>query len=242
MNKYLKLLSLAIIVSLAYAGISAAQSSFSIKLGTFSPKDARTGFYGALEGGGGDANVDYGLGLHIYYDSFTKSTLVGEGNIPGYGNLPQQRMDVDYKMLGLPIMAHLTVRLFRQSVFHPYGGVEGGYELLFTREKNFAANVSDNRFYHGFGAQALLGAEYDLGPTSDLLAEVFYNWATLSRSVGTNAGLPVNENFNFNGFGFRVGVRLHRAYHPPVVPVTTTTTTTTTQPEPVPTPEPNPGY
>lgn len=242
MYRYLKILFVAFILTAISAGYSLAQSNLSIKLGEFSPKDGKSGFYGVLSTGGGDPSVEYGIGVHVFYSNFTKTTLVGEGQIPGYSQpLPQTRMDVSYKLFGLPLMLNLMVRLFPNSVIHPYGGVSGGYELLFTHEENHNLNVSDTRFYHGFGGQAFLGGEYDLGPTSDLLAEVFYNWSTPSRNVSSSAGLPVSESFDFSGLGFRVGVRLHRPYHH--APAVTTTTTTTTAPtEPVPVPEPNPGY
>lgn len=201
---------LAILLLISFGGAASAQSVLYLKLGTFNPKDAKAGFIvGITTGRQVDEKVDFGIGADLFIKKYTQMTAVDSATSPGGTSTQTVQTDIEYLMYGLPIMLHLNVRFIPESVVHPYAGIAGGYELVFSREANYFTGNKDNRFYGGWGWQLMVGGEYSLGSSSGLLMELFYNGATVKRSKGSNElGFPLHEELNFSGFGFRVGARL----------------------------------
>lgn len=185
---------------------SAAQSVVSLKLGTFNPKDAEAGFIvGLATGRQVDERVDFGLSADLFIRKFTDETDVGKDPSTG-GNIKQ--VEIDYSMYALPIMVQFNVRILPLAILRPYFGLAGGYEIVFSRERNYIDDIKDNRLYGGFGWQLMLGGEYRLGGASGLLGELFYNGCTVKRNKGTSGdGYPIHEELDFSGLGFRLGMR-----------------------------------
>lgn len=206
---YLQVCSLALLIA-AFGLSASAQSVITIKLGTFNPQDAKAGFIGSLVYGRQvDERVDFGLGADLFIRKFKQEATVDTGITPGGTTVSDVQTMIEYSMYGLPIMAHLSVRILPNAIVKPYAELAAGYEIVFSREANYQVNVKDNRLYGGFGWQLMLGGEYGLGSSSGVLAEILYNGCTVKRGTGTNtAGFPTHEELNFSGFGFRVGFRL----------------------------------
>lgn len=187
---------------------SAAQSVVSLKLGTFNPEDAKAGFIvGVATGRQVDERVDFGLGADLFIRKFTQETSVGQEAGGQYESELVQR-EIDYSMYALPIMVQFNVRILPLAILRPYFGLAGGYEIVFSRERNYVDDIKDNRLYGGFGWQLMLGGEYRLGGASGLLGEIFYNSCTVKRNKGTSGkGYPIHEELDFSGLGFRLGMR-----------------------------------
>jgi len=198
------------ILFLGACSLASAQSILTVKLGTFNPVDAKAGLIAGLTYGRQvDERVDFGLGADLFIRKFKQETTVNTDTTLSGSNVSEKQTNIDYSMYGLPLMAHLNVRFLPQSRVQPYVGLAGGYEIVFSREANYEADVKENRLYAGFGWQAMVGGEFALGSASGILAEVLYNGCTVKRSTGSNgAGFPTHEELDFSGFGFRVGVRL----------------------------------
>jgi hypothetical protein len=209
MLKFYQLL-IAAVLSLILCANLAWGAGVNIKLGIFDPRGAKSGFIGGISTARGDEMIDYGLGLDLFVRQYSDETVVDTSVSQGGNQTMTVRTNISYSMYGLPIMAHLTVRLLPGSVIRPYASVGAGYEIVFSREANYNQGVDPtNRLYGGFGLQFMIGGEYVLARTSSLLGEIFYNACTVRRGSGTTQGFPTHEELNFSGFGFRVGARIN---------------------------------
>jgi hypothetical protein len=186
------------------------QSALKIKAGIFNPRDAKAGFIvGIATGRQVDERVDFGIGADLFIRRFEQEEEVDTNTSTSQTDPEIYQTELSYSMYGLPIMVHLDVRILPDAPVIPYVGIAGGYELLFSREANYLEDDTDNRLYGGFGWQLLAGAEYPIGSASSILGEIMYNGSKLSRSQGSSAaGLPLHEELDFSGFGFRLGFRL----------------------------------
>jgi hypothetical protein len=194
---------------LILAGTTQAQSFLTLKFGTLNPKDTKSGMiFGILSGRQIDERMDFGLSADLFVRKFTQESTVEE-ETTGQTEPTIVRREIDYAVWGLPIMAQLNVHLVPGAIVEPYIGIAGGYELLFSRERNYETDEKDSRFYHGFGWQFLIGGAYSLGMRSSIGAELFYNGATVKRRSGSDAaGFPLHEELDFSGLGVRIALRL----------------------------------
>jgi len=83
------------------------------------------------------------------------------------------------------------------------------YQFLFNTEHNFEENIKEKRNYSGFGWMARAGIEYNIGSRSSLLIEAFYNSCKVKGNKEKKQGLPVWDEVDVSGLGFRAGVRLY---------------------------------
>jgi len=181
-----------------------------IRFGTFDPKDAKSGLIlGMRTGRDFDNMILVGFSADLFWKSYTEDSPIGTGTTPGGTQVTTLQQAVDYKTLILPLMFTADVKIpVQNSPIRPYFGGGIGYQLLFNKENNFVDNVSDSRFYSGFGYQFDVGAEYEMSPNAGFYLEGFYNGCKAKRSGGTAAGLPTWEEVDISGLGFRVGVTL----------------------------------
>ncbi len=181
-----------------------------VKLGYFSPKAVKPGFIGGIMVGSSvDENVDVGISVDYFSRSYKKDELVAK--TVSEGGLVQSTMQrtLDFSTQAIPITASIVVKFSNQMPFTFFLGGGLGYQLLFNKETNYQENVSERRFYRGFGWQLEGGAMYRIGQRSWFFGEVFYNSATPSRNKNKNAqGLPTWEQVDISGVGVRLGVRL----------------------------------
>lgn len=196
-------------VVLTLAATTQAQSILILKFGTMKPKGTKSGMiFGIFTGRQVDERMDFGLSADLFVRKFTQESTIKEGEA-GQINPTFVRREIDYSIWALPIMAQLNVHLLPNVIVEPYLGIAGGYELLFSRERNYETDEKDSRFYHGFGWQVIAGAAYPLGMRSAIGVEVFYNGSIVKRRSGSDdAGFPLHEELNFSGLGARITVRL----------------------------------
>jgi hypothetical protein len=185
-----------------------AQTYLGIKFGSLNPEDAKAGFLvGIATGKQVDERVDFGLAADLFIRRFSQETEVGEDPQSGGTDV---RQEISFSMYALPLMAQLTLNVMPGAMVEPYASISGGYEIVLSSESNYVTGEKDSRFYGGFGWQIALGGRYPLGYSSALLAEIFYNGATVKRSKGKDDyGFPIHEELNFSGMGFRLGFRLN---------------------------------
>lgn len=191
------------------AEIARSQSTFSVKAGTFNPEDAKAGFIvGMTTGRQVDERLDFSLGADLFIRKFSQKSAIDTTDYTGLIDPNDTQTEIEYSIYGLPIMVHFTIRVLPTAVVKPYIELAGGYELVFSREVNYLTDDKSSRFYSGFGWQVMLGGELPLGSSSAILGEILYNNATVKRSKGkTEQGLPIHEELDFSGLGFRVGLR-----------------------------------
>ncbi|TKJ40625.1 hypothetical protein CEE37_06580 [candidate division LCP-89 bacterium B3_LCP] len=194
---------------LILASVTQAQSVTKIKVGTFNPKNARAGLIvGFTTGQKVDERLDFGFGADLFIRKFSQESQVDTSTTSGGTTTSGIETEIEYSMYALPLMVHLDFNIMPETVLKPYIGIAGGYEILFSHEANYLTGEKQSRFYGGFGWQMMIGAEFPIGHQSALLGEILYNGCVAKRSKGSNEqGLPLHEELNFSGLGFRVGLR-----------------------------------
>jgi hypothetical protein len=199
-----------IMLSFASALYADTGKGFTLRASYFSPSDAEAGFaFGGSFGYMFDRFVELGVGADFLYKMYRESTPVATEDFESGLSSTTVVSRVRYNRLIVPIMAELTIKfpVFWKASIFGQGGV--GYELLWNKEENFDAGISDSRLYGGFAYQFGAGLRIDLGRDSALFAEGYYNGAVVKRSrKDIVKDLPVFEEVDLSGFGVRVGVAL----------------------------------
>jgi len=181
-----------------------------LKIGYFGPRDAKNGFiFGVNMGNSVDELVDLGFGVDIFHRSYRKDSQIAETISPGGVVEHTVVRELDFSTTAIPVMGTVTIKLSGAMPFTYFVGGGLGYEFLWNRETNYVAGASEKRFYHGFAWRAEGGILYQLGSRSSLIGEVFYMGANPKRNREKTAqGLPVWQEVNMSGFGFRIGLRI----------------------------------
>ena len=182
-------------------------SVLSISGGYMNTKDAKSGLIaGAGIGIALDESVDLGLAVDFYNKKYTKETQVATTDQEGLSSTLIVK-EVEFSRTILPILLTINVKVPTSRYFGYFirGGL--GYELLFSKEKNYAEGTDENRNFGGLGWKFAGGMFYNVGSRSTLIANLFYNNCEVSRNVDQSVkGLPVQERVDLSGLGFRLGV------------------------------------
>lgn len=186
--------------------------STTIKIGYFNPKDTKEGaLLGINLSGAVDEIVDLGFSVDIFQRTYKKDSEVAKTVSQGGLVEHQIQRDMEFTTTALPLMGTVTIKLSGRMPFTYFldGGL--GYALMWNKESNYSLDVSEKRFYHGVVWQLGLGMMYKMGSRSYLIAEAFYNDASLKRDKGkTENGLPIWTEVDLSGPGFRLGLRFER--------------------------------
>ena len=93
-----------------------------------------------------------------------------------------------------------------QSVI-PYGGIAGGWEVLFLSADDFITGDSFDATFTGWGWQAWLGAGIPLSGQARLTGELFVNQSQPEREVtDPTTGQDFLEIVDMDGVGMRFGL------------------------------------
>ena len=209
----LRLSILLIIVMLGSVAVTAhaqAKPFTQFRFGTLNPKDAQSGLIlGVRTGRDFDNMVMVGFSADLFWKTYTEESEIADSVTSGGVTVTTVQRDVEYKTMLLPLMFTADVKIpVENSPIRPYFGGGIGYQLLFNKEENFEDNISDSRFYGGFGWMFELGAEYMMSPHTAFYLEGFYNGCKVKRSSDSAAGLPTWEEVDMSGLGFRIGLSL----------------------------------
>ena len=204
------LLIVMIMGSVALTAHAQAKPFTQFRFGTLNPKDAQSGLIlGIRTGRDFDNMIMVGFSADLFWKTYTEESEIADSVTSGGVTVTTVQRDVEYKTLLLPLMFTADVKIpVENSPIRPYFGGGIGYQLLFNKEENFEDNVSDSRFYSGFGWMFELGAEYVMSPHTAFYLEGFYNGCKVKRSSDSAAGLPTWEEVDMSGLGFRVGLSL----------------------------------
>jgi hypothetical protein len=206
------LLGISLIWCLPDSASAQRYSATTLKLGYFNPKDAASGFiiggnYGLVM----DETVDVGLGFDVFRKTYRKDVALATKDYAQDIIQTTYQREIEMTTLVLPIMATISAKIpissFNPSAFLLVNGGLG-WELMFNTENNYKENKKESRFYNGFGFMLGVGALYQIGTNSAVLAELGYNGCRVSRNQKKVEGLPVWDEVNISGFLFRVGIRL----------------------------------
>lgn len=192
------------------------KSMIDVHAGYLDPSGTQAGMlFGVALQSNFDEAVDVGFGFDVFQKSYSEETEVSTGqNGDTQTTIVATRMD--YRRTALPLYASLKIKIpglisraNDQIIFGYFARASISYQFLFSDEKNYEANKSENRKYAGWGWQAGGGIYYRVGARSTLIAEAIYNNCTVSRDVSKQTDqLPLTERVSLAGLGLRVGVEL----------------------------------
>ncbi|MCK5146509.1 outer membrane beta-barrel protein [bacterium] len=202
---------LIILFTVVLAGSASAQGfrQLEIRGGYLNPKGTEGSFIlGGSYGYSFDERVSLSLGADFFNKSYSQTDKVADGKEIA-GVQPVQVSEVmKYHTFLLPFTANLDIRFPFDKGMNFYSGVGLSYQFLFNEEENFERGVKEKRNYRGFGWIFRSGIELILGSRSAIIIEAFYNSAKVKGNHDTVEGLPVWDEVNVSGLGFRAGVRL----------------------------------
>ena len=178
--------------------------------GYLNPKGTAAGFiFGGAYGVSVDERVDVSLGFSYFNKSYKKESVVAD---TGYVSVLDERTvmrELEYSTTLLPVCFNVNVRIPFQPPVYYYVGGSLSYQFLFNTEKNFEAGISEKRNYRGWGWMVRAGVEYVIGSRSSVILEALYNIGKVKRNVEeTVEGLPIWDEVDVSGLGFRAGLRL----------------------------------
>ena len=183
--------------------------SFEFMVGSLNPKDVKPGMVWDVKYGiAVDEAVDISLGIELFNKSYRKTSAVAEEISQGGTVTTTRQLEVEYNALLLPLTANATIHLPMSPPFGLYLGAGLSWQFLFNKENNFEDDISESRTYNGGGWVARIGGEMQLGARSSLLAEIHYNNCRVKRNADKKAGLPVYDEVDVSGLGFKVGLRM----------------------------------
>lgn len=187
--------------------IAQGNSTFGVSAGYLNPKDTKHGMlFGLSVGKAFDEAVDIGLGLDVFHTSYTEETTVAK-TVDNGMTIEKTMTSVEYSRTILPLTLNVNVKVPAGRYFGYYfrGGLN--YEFLFSKEKNYKLNITENRNFGGMGWHGAAGIYYLIGSRSTFIANVLYNNCTVKHDLQKSVeGLPITEKVNLSGLGFRVGV------------------------------------
>jgi hypothetical protein len=155
-----------------------------------------------------DERVDVALGVDVFHKGYTKTTEVNQGTDATGTTWTTVQKELEYNTTLIPISLTFTARIPIRPPFFWYLGGGLAYELLFDKYNNLKENTSEKRSYKGLGWLGRVGGEYQIGSRSSLRLEVFYNACRVKGNEEKKEGLPVWDEVNVTGLGFRGGLRI----------------------------------
>ncbi len=183
-----------------------------IKIGTFNPKDAKSGFiFGFNHGMVIDERVDVGFSADLFRKTYKKDVQIASQEYAQGINEKTYQRELEFTTMVIPLMATIDLKIpisdYRPAPYlYLHGGL--GWEMMFNSEKNYVDNTKESRFYNGFGYMIGAGMLYELGSSSAIIAELGYNGCRVSRDQKKVQGLPVWDEVNVSGLMLRLGIRL----------------------------------
>lgn len=193
-------------------GLASAQGVRILELqgGYLNPKDTNPGLiFGGSYGISIDERVDLSLGISYFHKNYKKESTVADTDYVAGVHETTVMRELEYNTTLLPISANVTIRIPLQPPVYYFIGGSVVYQFLFNTEKNFNEGISEKRKYGGWGWMVRAGIDYNIGSRSSILLEAFYNIGKVKRNVeNTVQGLPVWDEVNVSGLGFRAGLRL----------------------------------
>jgi len=186
-------------------------SSHTLRFGFYNPTDAKAGIaLGYIYGIPIDEMVTLGVGGDLYLKSYVKETVVATEDTLFSGEVQTIEREMDFSSYLLPLHATIMVDLpMDVSGFTPFVTGDLGFSFLINREVNYLTDDSDTKFFAAFTWCLGGGMKYQLGSSSSALFELYYNNAKLKNNkTETDAGLPVYDEINMSGLGFRIGLQM----------------------------------
>ena len=150
-------------------------------------------------------NVQMGLAFDWMYRHDSQRTLTGNPYEAAGSTITPERVLAQSSSHLFPMSAYLQLRL-PMGPISPYGGVGGGYEILYLYAQDYETGQNFNATFGGWGWQTWAGVKIPLGSTVRLNGELFLNESIVQRDVMDVNGIPYVERVDVSGGGARAGL------------------------------------
>jgi len=186
------------------------ESPAQIHFGFFDPDGhGATSFLLGLRGGPlVDPHVQIGGGVDWVYRTDDETVVAGEPFEQGGTTVTPTRVLSRASTHLFPFTLFMQVSGDDNQSVIPYGGIAGGWEVLFLSADDFTTGESFDATFTGWGWQAWLGAGIPLSGQARLNGEVYVNQAQPERDVDDpTTGLTYRERVKADGVGMRLGLQ-----------------------------------
>ncbi|MBN2103086.1 outer membrane beta-barrel protein [bacterium] len=192
-------------VILALGSVSGQNmKSLEFQVGSLNPKDLRSGtIWDVKYGIAVDEKVDIQVGIAYFNKSYTKTEVIGD-TTDEFGKEQEIKEKMKQTTALLPLSVNATVHFPLSPPFGIYAGAGLSWQFLFLNYKDYDTGKDRNVTYNGGGWVGRVGAEYELGTRSSLIAEVHYN----NCKVKENKKGQIFKQRDVSGLGFKVGLRV----------------------------------
>jgi len=151
--------------------------------------------------------VQIGVAADWIYNHEDQRTVTGPPYQQSGTTIAPERVLSQSSMHLFPMMGFLQVS-FPGAPIVPYGGIGGGYEVLYLTSEDFQTQAHYDATFGGWGWQAWAGAMIPASGQVRLAGEVFVNQSNVEREVEDISGQRYLERVDVNGAGVRVGLNV----------------------------------
>ncbi len=188
---------------------SVVESPAQFHLGFFDPDGAgNNSFVAGLRGGPQvDPHIQIGGAFDWVHRSEDQTVVAGDPYTQGNTVITPTRVLARASTNLFPFQLFMQVSGDPDMPVIPFGGISGGYQLLFLSADDFSTQTSYDATFGGWGWQAWVGAGIPLSGQSRLTGELFVNQGDPEREVTDTNGFQYRERVNVDGAGMRFGLQ-----------------------------------
>ena len=185
-------------------------SPVQLHLGFFDPDGGgANSFVAGLRGGPlADRHVQIGGALDWVHRSEDETVVAGDPFQQGNTIITPTRVLSRATSDLIPFQLFIQLNGDDNMSVIPYGGLAGGYQVLFLSADDFSTGESFDATFAGWGWQAWVGAALPLSGQSRFVGEFYLNQSEPEREVEDAAsGVTFRERVNADGVGMRFGLQ-----------------------------------
>jgi hypothetical protein len=175
------------------------------KVGQLDPKDVDTGtLVGLSIGNSIDEHLYWGFEGNYFWSSFAQTTTVAD-------TISTKELELDFSTTFLSLFVNFTYEYrFGRSKWYYRASAGGGWEFMWSRERNFIEDKSRRRRFNSPAYQLTTGLGLRISNNGIFFADLIYNYAVGKTDQTPNeTGLPTFEQIDVSGFGFRAGLNIY---------------------------------
>ncbi len=181
------------------------------KVGGVNPKDTDFGnFIGVSMGRGIDDRLYWGIEVNYFKTTYINQTTIAQFDSGGI-HFTQEQVSLEFntRILSSYLQLYYESLLSRQAPFY-FRAVAGlGYNLIWNDENNFEEDIERTRFFNGLAWQLAAGVGLRISQRGLLFVDAIYTNSSARRGRDRNEnGLPIFQEINVTGFGFRFGLNV----------------------------------
>ncbi len=153
-----------------------------------------------------DPHIQFGGGVDWHHKSEKSRTVSGDPYSQGGTTIFPERVLSSASSDLLPIYLFIQVSGDDSAPVVPYGGLSGGYHVLFLTADDYTTGERFDATFGGFMWEGWAGAALPLSGQSRLFGEVFVHQGDAERDVQDLFGFEYRERVSLDGVGARFGL------------------------------------